>query len=364
MTRNTFGRAAQNVMMAIMTVIFLSCTPPWNIDNPYQQVDWEQHQQYKASLHVHTTRSDGGVSPQGTVDRYHELGYQILAITDHNNVTWPWTDFSDMKPSDRSLQWMKQENLMRAAVYEDRDPVALGMIDIQANELSSHHHMSSFFNGHIRPLYGEPLEDPVTEEESIRSVKENDGIVMLYHPGRYDMTLQWYVETYNNNDHVFGMEIYNQGDRYPQDRMLWDSVLTVTMPGRPVWGYSNDDMHGPSQLGRNWNVMILPELTHEATRKGLEQGLSYFIYSPQGHNAAAIPLIENIEVDSHQGTISITAANYERVVWISRGTVIHEGAVIDLDELPQAVNYVRAELHAADGVIAGTQPFGISRLVD
>ncbi|MFO7978209.1 MAG: hypothetical protein R6U64_06070 [Bacteroidales bacterium] len=364
LVNNAFTKAILVIMMGIMMTSMAVVSPQdgWDIDNPYQQVNWEHHQQYKASLHVHTTRSDGRLSPHEVVDRYHELGFHILALTDHNLLTYPWTEFSDMNPHQGWFDRLLRRN--RDSAYEDRDPEALGMIDIQANELSSHHHMGSFFNAHIRNVYGEPDPETVTEEESIGAVKQKDGIIMLYHPGRYDMTLQWYVDTYNNNDHVFGMEIYNQGDRYPGDRRLWDAVLTATMPARPVWGYSNDDMHGASHLGRNWNVLILPELTHEATRKGLEQGLSYYIYSPEGHDAKGIPVIENIEVNSNEGTISIAATNYKRVIWISKGQVIHEGTTIDLDELPQAGNYVRAELHGAGRVIAGTQPFGISRLDD
>ena len=39
------------------------------------------------------------------------------------------------------------------------------------------------------------------------------------------------------------------------------------MPDRPAWGYSDDDMHVASHLGRNWNVMILPGLSHEDLRR-------------------------------------------------------------------------------------------------
>lgn len=31
-------------------------------------------------------------------------------------------------------------------------------------------------------------------------------------------------------------------------KVLWDQILTRTMPERPVWGYSCDDMHNADQL--------------------------------------------------------------------------------------------------------------------
>ena len=39
---------------------------------------------FKANLHTHSKISDGALSPIQVKDTYKELGYQILAITDHN----------------------------------------------------------------------------------------------------------------------------------------------------------------------------------------------------------------------------------------------------------------------------------------
>ncbi len=352
---------SRNVLLAVVLVLLVAgCAPSWDIDNPYETVDWTSHTQYKGNFHTHTTNSDGRMNPQTVVDKYHELGYDILAITDHNEVTYPWTAFSEIEPSTTSLNRMESapETMPENLVYENRNPAALGMIDIQANELSRHHHMGSFFNDH---------NGTTTEVESLEATVAKDGITMLYHPGRYQgrdpqyYNLDWYLNLYNDYDHLFGLEVYNQGDRYPNDRILWDSILTVTMPERPVWGYSNDDMHSLPQLGRNWTIFILPELSHEWVRNGMENGLSYFVYAPQGHNGPEPPVIESISVDNRRGTISITASGYNTVRWISQGSVVHTGNVIDLNELDDPGNYVRAKLFGAGETAAGTQPFGIRK---
>jgi hypothetical protein len=236
------GIAQMAFVILVISSFFLACTPRLEIKNPYESVDWAGHGQYKANFHTHTTRSDGRMNPHTVVDKYHELGYSILAITDHNEVTWPWTAFAEMEESNTSRNRMESapEAMPDNFDFENRNPVALQMVDIQANELSRHHHMGSFFNDH---------NGTTTELESLEATAANDGITMLYHPGRYTrrdpqlFNLEWYLDLYGNYDHLFGMEVYNQGDRYPGDRKLWDSVLTVTMPDRPVWGYSNDDMH-------------------------------------------------------------------------------------------------------------------------
>jgi hypothetical protein len=338
------------LLLAMIAISFSSCNSGPEIDNPYESVDWENHKQYKANFHTHTTRSDGRLNPDTVVDIYHALGYHILAITDHNEVTYPWTDFSGMDASTRSYERMESEPETMPAHfnYEDRNPVVLKMIDIEGNEFSRHHHMGSFFND----LMGT---SDVTE--SLEVVAAEDGIVMLNHPGRYNYPVEWYTDLYQNHDHLIGLEVYNQGDRYPQDRSKWDSLLTVTMPGRNVWAYSNDDMHALSHVGRNWNMLILPELTHESVREGMENGLSYFIYAPGGHSGPEPPVIHSI--NAKNSTIEIDASGYNSVEWISEGKVVHDGAVIDLNELENIGSYLRAMFYGPGNTVAGTQPFGI-----
>lgn len=335
----------------------------WDIRNPYESVNWTKHGHYKANLHTHTTISDGRLNPHEVVDKYHELGYDILAITDHNIVSYPWTSFTAFEASDLSLYLMKEEpdEMPENLIFEDRDPITLNMTDIQGNELSMHHHTGSFFNDH---------DGTKTEEGSLDSIDTKNGLAILFHPGRYNVidrnpkysyvSLEWYVDLYHRYDHLVGQEVYNNGDRYPKDRILWDSILMITMPSRPVWGYSNDDMHRLINLGHNWNVFILPELTHKWVMQGLKMGLSYFVYSPIGHDGN--PVIEKINVDRKSGTIEISARDYDSINWINGGIVKSRGEKINLNELKENVPYIRAELYGKDRTVTGTQPFGIRKL--
>ena len=50
--------------------------------NPFEKAGkW-----YKANLHTHTTLSDGQVSAVEAVARYRQVGYQVLALTDHGRT--------------------------------------------------------------------------------------------------------------------------------------------------------------------------------------------------------------------------------------------------------------------------------------
>ena len=348
-------------ILFLLPVLFLfSCNNNyWNIQNPYEKVDWSNHQQYKANLHTHTTRSDGRFSPQTVVDEYHKLGYKILAITDHNEVTFPWTDFVNMEASDRSKERLENGVLGREALtYENRDPETLGMFAIQGNEVSTPHHINSFFSGY------EQRTDQ--EEIALEAIGSRDGVTFINHPGRYTdknpekYNTNWYVDILNRFDHIAGIEVYNSADRYPNDRQLWDSILVELMPDRPVWGFSNDDFHGDlNKLGISWNIFVLPNLTEEWVRRGMEEGRFFYVYAAEGHRGQMPPRIESIKVNRKNGIIEIQSTGQDSIRWISGGSVIHRGNTIHLTKSTEVPGYVRAEIFGP-GTITGTQPFGIN----
>ena len=326
--------------------------PLWVITDPYGELDWAAYGQYKANLHTHTTTSDGTMNPHVVVDTYQALGYAVLAITDHDEVTYPWTAFSEMRASSLSSRRMftVAHRMPKSLEFEDRDPDRMGMVAIQGNELSMHHHMGSYFSDY---------RGTADLEASLAATAANGGLAMLFHPGRYNRPVEWYVELYRRYDHLFGLEVYNQGDRYPGDRRLWDAILDRTMPERPVWGYSNDDAHDLSHIGLNWNTLILPELSVEAVRRAMERGHSYFVYAPLGPGGPAPPVLEAVTVDDRNATLEVTARGHTQVDWVSSGAVVASGERVALDELEGLGAYIRAELRGAGGTVVGTQPFGL-----
>ena len=307
----------------------------FHIESPYASVDWVTDGQYKANLHTHTTMGGAEAAPQVVIDHYRELGYSILTLTDHDTngpeePTWPWQAF-------------------------ERVPETLDMVAIQGNEISEVNHIGSHFND-----YGGP--DVQTEEEAIEEIGRRGGVALFHHPGRYDRAVEWYTDMYRRYDHLIGQEVYNNTDRYPGDRKKWDAILTELLPERPVWGFSNDDMHDPEEdLGFSWNVIISPELTSDLVRQAMEQGCFYFVYAPKGYDGSPVPVIEAITVDERPGTIHIKASDYEYIEWVSQGEIVHRGDRLNLADLPDARKYIRAEVYGADGIVVGTQPFLILR---
>lgn len=342
------------LVLFVLLVVLVSCGPRWDINNPYEQVDWQNNGQYKANFHTHTTHSDGRMSPQLVVDKYHQLGYSILAITDHNEVTYPWTEFASMEASGKSKERLAAGLIdPESVVYENRDPETLGMIAIQGNEVSAPHHTGSLFSDYNHQTS--------QEDSTFTASAVKNGLHIINHPGRYKHNAQWYADIYRKYNHVIGMEVYNNGDRYPNDRQLWDSVLVALLPVRTVWAYSNDDMHSEPSLGRNWNILVLPELTKDWVRKGMEEGRSFYVYSPEGHNNKNIPVIHSVLVNPNNGRIQIDVTGQDSIHWISSGKIIQKGDLIKLNDFLDLSTYVRAEIFGPGGLVMGTQPFSIQK---
>jgi len=141
---------------------------------------------------------------------------------------------------------------------------------------------------------------------------------IINHPGQYwsiDNTYSetqkngpgWHATNFKTYPSLVGLEVYNQGDRRANDRVLWDQILQRTMPMRNVYGYSGDDTHNNEQLFRNYNMMLMTDLTIDDLKQAMREGASYFCYEPKGSGEAKAPRITSIEVDEQAQTITIEA---------------------------------------------------------
>ena len=320
------------------------------VNNPYEGVNFVANH-YKANFHAHTTNSDGAEAPEVVVQAYHADGYRILASTDHNHVTWPWIDFGI-------------------------DARELEMLPVPGNELSRHHHNLSLFN-----LYPFPERERSTRNlrTSLQEVTENGGINILAHPGRYwepheeevpEDVASDYIEHFTEFEFLIGMEVYNQEDRYPWDRKLWDALLEEMMPDRPIWGFANDDSHELKHIGLNQNRFPLNELTESAVRKAMIEGRFYFssVTTHPGNlrDSDEVPKLTRVHYDKKNNKLTLEAESNgaalegSRFSWFSnKGKKIASGKTIDLDKTEGLTTYLRAEIRG-DGGTTYTQPFGLT----
>lgn len=62
--------------------------------NPYEGVNWNSVEHYKANFHTHTTESDGSLTPSQVIDEYYNANYKILSLTDHDTMEGTQTTWS------------------------------------------------------------------------------------------------------------------------------------------------------------------------------------------------------------------------------------------------------------------------------
>ena len=281
---------------------------PQIYENPYAEIDWTTINQYKSNLHTHTTQSNDAIDEFTTanvVDKYHAAGYKILALTDHDYNPYPWQLFP---------QYMSG--------VAARDPEALGMLAIPGNELSKDNTNSwsertgGEFNHHNDFFTGRQGQEFASLQESYAYTYALGGMQIINHPGQYwsiDNTYSetqkngpgWHANNFKTYPSLVGLEVYNQGDRRANDRVLWDQILQRTMPQRNVFGYSGDDTHNNEQLFRNYNFMLMSDLTTDDLKQAMRKGASYFCYEPKGSGEAKAPRVTAIDVDEENMTITI-----------------------------------------------------------
>ncbi len=293
--------------------------------NPYAGVEWGAWGQYRANLHTHSTRSDGKLDPAAVTALYRDMGYRILAFTDHETVTYPWSDVGV-------------------------EPGPTGLVAVEGAELYTEAHLNVLFAGLTRTR---------TAQNTLVEAGARGGLVILNHPASHTTRdAAWFVNLYRTYDAFIGVEAFNGGEQLRDGVPWWDLLLDELMPDRPVWGFANDDLHAAGDAGRNWTVFLLPALTPEEVRRATEAGRFYACSAQAGRD---VPAIQSIVEDPDQGTVTLRADKAQTIRWISGGVEVARGAVLDYRRLPAAIRYVRAEAIGPSGGRACTNPFGLKR---
>ncbi|MBE6748335.1 MAG: hypothetical protein E7557_03790 [Ruminococcaceae bacterium] len=375
------------VLFTLLNVLSVSAfaanSVSYTIKNPYETVDWDTFNQYKAQLHAHTLYSDGGMDVKDVVEEYYRQDYDILAITDHGVVNKGWDEMPEMLPIIGYNKFLYDLSPVSKERYEEittgvgRD--GRPMLDVnQGIEMNGvvmrKNHVNGFFCGAFQGDWGEE-EDYVSP---IKATEEAGGISFIDHPGDFyaahhdyerakDLNnLKIFIEPLLEYESCVGMEIFNERDTVAQaDRILWDNVLMYIVPrGKVAWGFSNDDSHTIENIGVTAEIMLMPELSNDALRTAMENG-TFFACSriarpelgEEFEGTGEYSKIEKITVDEEQDIITVTANNYDVIEWVSDGKIIATGNAFNLRENSKKLgSYVRFQIKNEGGIVM-SQPF-------
>ncbi len=369
----------------------------YTIENPYKDVVWsgkEAWGAYKASLHSHTNASDGVPSIAESIEKHYELGFDILAISDHAVLGAKWTQIPDTVPIYRFFKFgntgMKNLEVLSEERYNEiingvgRN--GKGMLEVtgavEANGATPINdcHVNAFFAD-----YGQALMGVYGDYETVvRRVEKRGGITFLDHVGEYvgceddpERAKEGYyinklANIFLDYPSCIGMDV-NSGvnNRTRYDHILWDEVLKKTIPhGRNVFCLTFSDAHVIDQYDRAFTYMMMPELSVEALRTSMETGAFFsaarYARATLGEDfegTGNTPTVTNLSVNNSADTISFSAKDFDCVRWYSDGELIAEGenlTSLDLNNFEDKIGcYVRFTLTGKGGILY-SQAFPVS----
>ncbi|MGY6530493.1 MAG: PHP domain-containing protein [Cyanobacterium sp.] len=133
---------------------------------------------FQYNFHLHTSCSDGQLTPESLIEQAIQIGLQGLAITDHHSING----------FHRALSWMKQKKEVNSSVLL---PHLWTGVEITSDLNGTIVHILGYgFNPHapvMRKYLGgsKPEGSDAKAKQVINSLHEAGALVVLAHPARY-----------------------------------------------------------------------------------------------------------------------------------------------------------------------------------
>lgn len=292
----------------------------------------------RCQLHAHTTRSDGESTVEGLVEHYARARYDVLAITDHWELTRAEHAEVVLVPA--------SELSARTAAGGEADVLAYGIETLP-----------------------EPREEFPSIAEAARWIVGAGGVAFLAHPYWSGLV----PDDYLGAPDLAGLEVWNAGSELNHGNGLsavhWDDVLHR---GARCTGIATDDSHYPGYDSRlAWTWVRAAERTPAAVVAALREGAFYASYGPSIEDVRVVD--GGVEVACsparsvllRSGPWDGCTVHADRLAMDWRGRAVErtaDGLVVRARfELPEWWAWGRVEVVAPDGSRAWSNPFPLPR---
>ena len=277
----------------------------------------------RGQLHAHTRESsrDASMPLADVIIAYRELGYDFLAVTDHNHFFMP-----------------------------DDSPLP-GFVLIPGSEDSYPwrwlgHHYLCLHSQVCQPRNRGNL------RERFMSVTAAQGLVGLAHPSwRGGLGLgRWLPQDVPEVEAPFLLEISSPyANSIRENTLLWHYLLNASPP-RTVWAIATDDLHRQGGLNRGWVMVKTERLTAAAILDALRRGNFYASTGPDADFGVL-----------NGAVFARTTAPCTIRFTDSRNCVRAAARAVDLAYVPRGdEGFIRVEAEDANGGTAWSQPFFLS----
>ncbi|MBN1623297.1 MAG: CehA/McbA family metallohydrolase [Clostridia bacterium] len=288
---------------------------------------------YKGNIHTHTERSDGRLPVEEVVNIYKGLGYDFLAITDHNKV-------------------------FKSDAYNDGIYIIPGMEihSRRAMEQKTHHMVALTTYDNDMVYHNQLIDNTLWTSASGSAVELAEktsalGFMVTYcHPVWSRMDPEEYIEA-----GFTSLEVYNGICEYKYNHgnaeQHWDYMLRR---GKKVWGIAADDCHGgENHNGRGFIMVKSDSLDDKSILSAIASGS---FYSSRG------PLIHDFFVEDGVATVKCSpAARIDFITYENLGkSEIYEEPVEEASfRYNPDIDYIRIEIEDSKGLKAWSNPIFI-----
>ena len=207
---------------------------------------------FKGNLHVHTTNSDGKISPKESIELYKKKGYDFLAITDHFCFFPEAEEFCD--PTFTVFNGCELN-------FDSKNP-------------NKSHHIVC-----IEPQKEFTPKRSMTPNEATRQIVDHGGIAILAHPAWSLMSFDDCLKLEN----VVGLEIWNHISQAYSSRGHSGSYVDVcAAAGLKTLLFAADDAHFYDIDCFGGYIMVeSPSLAKEDLLRAIREGNFYSSQGPE-----------------------------------------------------------------------------------
>ena len=295
---------------------------------------------YKGNLHMHTTMSDGRLTPEEAVSRYRSAGYDFIAITDHRTVnpTWEGEDFLVLS----GAEYDTGDAVGRMPLFHI---VGIGMLDTPDLYYPQGRHAQQMYP---------------SAQEIISEIHHVGGEAILAHPA-WSVTDPSDVMALRG---LLGAEIYNTYSGIP-----WNPGRADSSAYFDIWGkrgkyiscIASDDAHRyAGEECRAFVMVNAPQLSRLSIMEALRAGDFYASLGPRFYKITREEDIITIECSEDVRTIVF----YTNTPW-GDGNVQRPapkngmGRQTARFRVSRSDRYVRIELRDGKGLRAWSSVFEI-----
>jgi hypothetical protein len=327
---------------------------------------------YKANLHMHTTISDGNMTPEETKKAFLEKGYSIVAFTDHE-VMVPHLELTDenflaLTSTEISVNKRTSGDFMFTKCYH-------------LNFYSRDHYKSAFNSFDERKLWLKHSKEYITEEQSaihydrvysvecinemIKMANEEECLVSLNHPV---WSLQDYSD-YIDLKGLWGVEWHNSGCVNSGFVDTIQPIDDLLRNNENVFPLATDDAHKIGDCFQGFVMVKAPALKHEEVYDALKRGDFYSSQKPLIDELYIEDGIIHIKTSKAKKIVVTSDKRYTSVLMAKEGQYL-TNETLDIswylercDESIIKNEYIRIQVVDEDGFVAHTRAYYLNELM-